>query len=157
MKKIIVLMGMMFIAMSNTFAKKGIKAVCAHISYGSEVNNMGLGAKFQYNLTDNIRLEPSMNYFFENETDLFDINANAHYLFPIENNIRIYPLAGLTFGRWGLSYDFPKGEVTRLGINLGGGAEMDITDNLMINAELKYQYVNDLDQAVFNIGVAYMF
>jgi outer membrane protein X len=48
-------------------------------------------------------------------------------------------------------------DVTRLGVNLGGGAECDITNNLMLNFELKYQFVSDFDQAVFNIGIAYMF
>ena len=42
-------------------------------------------------------------------------------------------------------------------VNLGGGAEMDITDKLMLNFELKYQFVSDLDQAIFNVGIAYMF
>lgn len=92
--------------------------------------------------------------------DLFDINANAHYLFPMASNIRVYPLAGLTFARW----DFGElvgakssNDVTRLGVNVGGGAEMDITDNLMLNFELKYQFVSDFDQAIFNFGIAYMF
>ena len=94
-----------------------------------------------------------MNYFFEkNGIDMFDINANAHYLFPMASNVRVYPLAGLTFARWDL------GKVTtRLGVNIGGGAEMDITDDLILNFELKYQTVSDLDQAIFNVGVAYIF
>jgi outer membrane protein X len=106
-------------------------------------------------------LEPSLNYSFENNgVDQFDINANAHYLFPMASNVRIYPLAGLTFARW----SFPQliggkfsNDATRLGINFGGGAEMDITDKLMLNFELKYQFVNDFDQAIFNFGIAYMF
>lgn len=101
-----------------------------------------------------------MNYFFKNEgIDEFDINANAHYLFPMSSNIRFYPLTGLTFAGWNFDYNIDgySTDVTRLGLNLGGGAEMDITDNLLINCELKYQFVNDLDQAIFNVGIAYMF
>ena len=153
MKKLIVLFSMMFFIMGNTFAQKGIQAAGVHLSYGTEIESFGIGVKYQYMITDNIRLEPSMNYFFENKgVDMFDINANAHYLFPMASNVRVYPLAGLTFARW----DFGK-VVTRLGVNVGGGAEMDITDNLMLNFELKYQVVSDLDQAVFNVGIAYMF
>jgi outer membrane protein X len=160
MKKIIVLIGMMFFLMNNTFAQKGIKGIGAHLSYGTEIEMVGLGLKFQYNITDNIRLEPSMNYFFKNEgINQFDVNANAHYLFPMSSNIRIYPLAGLTFARWNFDSEFEmfSNDVTRLGVNLGGGAEMDITSNLLINCELKYQFVSDLDQAIFNIGIAYIF
>ena len=157
MKKLIVLFSMMFFIMGSAFAQKGIQAAGIHLSYGTEIESFGIGVKYQYNITDNIRLEPSMNYFFENHgVDQFDINANAHYLFPMASNIRVYPLAGLTFARW----DFGKhlgDDVTRLGVNLGGGAEMDITDNLLLNFELKYQFVSDFDQAIFNVGIAYMF
>ena len=161
MKKFIVLFSMMFFIMGNAFAQKGIQAAGVHLSYGTEIESFGIGLKYQYNITDNIRLEPSMNYFFENNgIDQFDINANAHYLFPMASNVRIYPLAGLTFARW----SFPQliggkfsNDATRLGINFGGGAEMDITDKLMLNFELKYQLVNDFDQAIFNLGIAYMF
>ena len=161
MKKFIVLFSMMFFIMGNAFAQKGIQAAGVHLSYGTEIESFGIGIKYQYNITDNIRLEPSMNYFFENNgIDQFDINANAHYLFPMASNVRIYPLAGLTFARW----SFPQliggkfsNDATRLGINFGGGAEMDITDKLMLNFELKYQFVNDFDQAIFNFGIAYMF
>ena len=161
MKKFIVLFSMMFFIMGNAFAQKGIQAAGVHLSYGTEIESFGIGLKYQYNITDNIRLEPSMNYFFENNgIDQFDINANAHYLFPMASNVRIYPLAGLTFARW----SFPQliggkfsNDATRLGINIGGGAEMDITDKLMLNFELKYQLVNDFDQAIFNLGIAYMF
>ena len=161
MKKFIVLFSMMFFIMGNAFAQKGIQAAGVHLSYGTEIESFGIGLKYQYNITDNIRLEPSMNYFFEsNDIDQFDINANAHYLFPMASNVRVYPLAGLTFARW----SFPQliggkfsNDATRLGINIGGGAEMDITDKLMLNFELKYQLVNDFDQAIFNLGIAYMF
>ena len=161
MKKFIVLFSMMFFIMGNAFAQKGIQAAGVHLSYGTEIESFGIGLKYQYNITDNIRLEPSMNYFFENNgIDQFDINANAHYLFPMASNVRVYPLAGLTFARW----SFPQliggkfsNDATRLGINIGGGAEMDITDKLMLNFELKYQLVNDFDQAIFNLGIAYIF
>ena len=161
MKKFIVLFSMMFFIMGSAFAQKGIQAAGVHLSYGTEIESFGIGIKYQYNITDNIRLEPSMNYFFENNgIDQFDINANAHYLFPMASNVRVYPLAGLTFARW----SFPQliggkfsNDATRLGINFGGGAEMDITDKLMLNFELKYQFVNDFDQAIFNLGIAYMF
>jgi len=57
---------------------------------------LGLGAKFQYNLTAPIRLEGSFTYFLEkNYTSMWDLNANVHYLFPVSNEVTVYPLAGL--------------------------------------------------------------
>ena len=152
MKKLIVLFSMMFFIMGSAFAQKGIQAAGIHLSYGTGIESFGLGVKYQFNITNNIRLEPSLN-FAKNQ---FDINANAHYLFPMASNIRVYPLAGLTFANYG-GFDGINGTVTRLGINAGGGAEMDITDKLILNFEAKYQFVSDFDQAMFNVGIAYMF
>ena len=153
MKKLIVFICMMFFIMGSAFAQKGIQAFGVHLGYGSEIESASIGVKYQYNITNNIRLEPSANYFFEKKgIDMFDFNANAHYLIPTENNIRLYPLAGLTFNRW----DFGK-VVNRLGLNMGAGAEFDVSDNLFVNMELKYQIVKDFDQAVFNVGLTYMF
>ena len=97
MKKLIVFISMMFFIMGSAFAQKGIQAFGVHLGYGSEIESASIGVKYQYNITNNIRLEPSANYFFEKKgIDMFDFNANAHYLIPTENNIRLYPLAGLT-------------------------------------------------------------
>ena len=153
MKKLMILISMMFFIMGSAFAQKGIQAFGVNLGYGSEIESASIGVKYQYNITNNIRLEPSANYFFEKRgVDMFDLNANAHYLIPTENNIRLYPLAGLTFTRW----DFGK-VANRLGLNIGGGAEFDVSDNLFVNFELKYQIIKDLDQAVFNVGLTYIF
>ena len=160
MKKLIVIFSMMFFIMGNAFAQKGIQAAGVNLNYGTEISSIGLGVKYQYNITNNIRLEPSINYFFENDgVDMFDINATAHYLFPMASNIRLYPLAGLTYARWAADFGTDGAEIThsKFGLNLGGGAEFDITDELMMNFELKYQCVSDFNQAIFSIGLAYMF
>lgn len=160
MKKLIVLFSMMFFVMSSALAQKGIQAAGVHLSYGTEISSIGLGVKYQYNITDNIRLEPSINYFFENDgVDMFDFNATAHYLFPMANNVRLYPLAGLTVATWRADYGNDGAEVTKskFGMNLGGGGEFDITNELMVNFEIKYQLVSDFDQAIFSVGLAYMF
>ena len=160
MKKLIVIFSMMFFIMGNAFAQKGIQAAGVSLNYGTEISSIGIGVKYQYNITNDIRLEPSITYFFENKgLDMFDMNVNAHYLLPLASNIRLYPLAGLTYARWASDFGNGGAEITysKLGINLGGGAEFDITDELMMNFELKYQCVSDFDQAIFSIGLAYMF
>lgn len=62
MKKLIVLMSMMFFIMSSAMAQKDIKAIGVHLNYGTEIESFSFGAKYQQNLTNEIRLEPSMNY-----------------------------------------------------------------------------------------------
>ena len=75
---------------------------------------------------------------------------NGKVLNPTSMNC--FASTSLTFERW----DFGKVE-NRLGVNIGSGVEFDIADNWMANIELKYKLVKDLDQAVFTLGVAYMF
>lgn len=89
---------------------KGNKLL-VEICYGTEIESVGIGLKYQYNITDQIRIEPSMNYFFKNDgLSMFDINANIHYLFPIASNISLYPLAGFTYTNWHL--DLGKQAIT---------------------------------------------
>ena len=161
MKKLIVIFSMMFCIMGSAFAQKGIQVAGVSLNYGTEISSIGLGVKYQYNITNNIRLEPSITYFFENNkgVDMFDLNVNAHYLLPVQNNVRLYPLAGLTYATWRADFGHDGAELThnKFGINLGGGAEFDISDELMVNFEIKYQLVSDFDQAIFSVGLAYMF
>lgn len=69
MKKIIIAACMTLLSFSSVFAQKGKQAIGGNLSYGTEIESIGLGLKYQYNITDQIRIEPSMNYFFK-MTDL---------------------------------------------------------------------------------------
>ena len=93
MKKIIIAACMALLGCGSVFAQQGKQAIGGNLSYGTEIESVGIGLKYQYNITDQIRIEPSMNYFFKNDgLSMFDINANIHYLFPIASNISLYPL-----------------------------------------------------------------
>lgn len=67
MKKIFIFLGLMFVMLSSTYAQKGRQAIGFGLSYGTEIESAGLGIKYQYNITNPLRIEPSFNYFFENE------------------------------------------------------------------------------------------
>ena len=163
MKKLVLVICMFFACMGVSFAQQGIQAVGVHLSYGTEIENVGLGIKYQYNITNNLRFEPSMEYFFKKDNvDMYDINMNIHYLFPIQNQVRIYPLLGFTYTHWSLDMGELEGldvnaNESKFGANLGAGIEFDIANNWMMNFEAKYQLIDDFDQGVFNIGIAYMF
>lgn len=93
---------------------------------------------------------------------MFDINANVHYLFPVASNVRLYPLAGFTYTNWHLDLgkvgDYNvSGSDGKFGVNLGAGAEFNLAANWVMNLEIKYQLISDVDQGVFNLGVAYNF
>lgn len=87
--------------LSSTYAQKGRQAIGFGLSYGTEIESAGLGIKYQYNITNPLRIEPSFNYFFENDNvSMLDLNVNFHYLCPVAQSVKLYPLFGLTMSNW---------------------------------------------------------
>lgn len=162
MKKLLLLVCAAVMSLSAS-AQAGDKALGAQLVFGSETNNIGLGVKGQYYFTDQIRGEASVDYFFKNKgVSMWDINANVHYLFDVADKFKVYPLAGLGYTNWSYKYEFPglpvvEGSDGRLAVNLGGGAEYELTKDLSVNAELKYQIISNYNQLVLGVGVAYKF
>ena len=170
MKKLLLLVCAAVMSLSAS-AQAGDKAVGAQLVFGSETNNIGLGVKGQYYFTDQLRGEASVDYFFKNKgVSMWDINANVHYLFDVANKVKVYPLAGLGYTNWSYTNDVIvieengnkrttefKGSNGRLAINLGGGAEYELTKDLSVNAELKYQIISNYSQLALGVGVAYKF
>ena len=163
MKKLLLLVCAAVMSLSAS-AQAGDKAVGAQLVFGSETNSIGVGVKGQYYFTDQLRGEGSFDYFLKNKgISMWDINANVHYLFDVANKVKVYPLAGLGYTNWSYKYEYPghsviEGSDGRLAINLGGGAEYELTKDLSVNAELKYQIVsNNYSQLVLGVGVAYKF
>lgn len=168
-----------------SFAQKGQTAVGVNVLYGTEISNPGFGVKGQYNITDALRGEASFDYFLKKDGVTFwDINVNLHYLFDIANNVKVYPLAGVTYAHAsvgdsdladaaieaakaaGMPYNEAEiraeygdagGSEGKFGVNLGGGIQYDINNQWMVNFEAKYQIISNFDQAVFSVGAAYKF
>lgn len=170
MKKLFMVAIILMVGVGAAMAQKDVKAVGLNLNYGSEISNLGFGAKFQYGITDAIRIEPSFNYYLEKESKgLWDASVNVHYLFDVAEQIKFYPLAGLGYANsknegWSVDLDgdddaemsesYESGEFI---VNLGVGAEYLLTEKLAIGAELKYQIINNFNQVVFGIGATYRF
>ena len=168
MKKLLCLL--VFFASVVTYAQKGDMSIGVQAGYGSEIESLGLGVNFTYNVTDNIALVPSFDYFFGKdesgvETSMWDFNADVHYNFTIADKMYAYPLAGLTYTSWkaeasgfGVTVSSTDGY---FGINLGGGFMYDVTPNIGLGAELKYQLLtgdgSDGSQVVFGVKATYKF
>ena len=144
-------------------AQAGDKALGAQLVFGSETNSLGFGVKGQYYFTDHIRGEGSFDYFFKRKgLSMWDVNANVHYLFDVADKFKVYPLAGLGYTNWSYKYEYAgapvvEGSDGRLAVNLGGGVEYELTKNLNVNAEAKYQIISNYNQLVLGVGVAYKF
>lgn len=137
------------------------------IGVGDSFTNYGLGAKFQYNVTSPLRLEGSFTYFLKKDyVTMWDLSLNAHWLFPIAENIAVYPLAGIGLLNSGVDIDLGLGELgiadvsssqSDLVFNLGGGIDYRLTNKLILNAEVKYKISDLWDRSVISVGLAYKF
>lgn len=137
--------------------EKGEIAVGGNLVLGSgdSYTNYGIGAKFQYNVINRLRLEPSFTYFLKKDNlSMWDLSVNAHYLFPVAEKIAVYPLAGLSI--LGLNPEYGDSD-TEIGLNLGGGADYQLTDKLFLNLELKYKIHDNWDRFLVSVGVGYKF
>lgn len=156
MKKFLALAIVALVGVATASAQKGAMAVGGNLLYGTEINSVGLGVKFQYGILEHLRGEGSFNYYFQNKGfRMWDLNANAHYVFDITEKFHAYPLAGLTVVN--KSYSDIDDSITRFGLNLGGGCEYDVNEHWRVNAEFKYSIVSTIDQAVFSLGAVYKF
>lgn len=154
MKKFLFLMVAVIMGIGSMSAQKGEKSLGINLNYGSEVETVGLGAKFQYGFTQAIRGEIAFNHFFEKDgLKMWDLEATAHYLLPLSERTTFYPLAGVCFTKASVA----GWSESKWGANLGGGIEFDLVDNLKLDFEAKYQLVSDMDQAIISVGISYKF
>ncbi|GHV48630.1 hypothetical protein FACS1894181_04920 [Bacteroidia bacterium] len=140
--------------------EKGDMAAGGNLVLGSgdSFTNIGIGAKFQYNVTTPIRLEGSFTYFLKKDyLTMWDLSANAHWLFPVADKITVYPLAGLGILNYGSSYGSYSASTSDIAFNLGGGIDYKLTDKLILNAELKYKISDTWDRLLLSAGLAYKF
>ena len=162
MKKILALVCMMMLGMSFAQAQvhQGETAVGANLVYGSEIASMGIGARFQYGVLDQVRAEVGLNYFFEkNHLSWWDVNINAHYLLGLWNEqLYVYPLAGINYTMVDYKGELnEKGEENHIGLNLGAGIEYELNEHFGVNLEYRHTIIRKVDQGVFGLGVNYKF
>jgi outer membrane protein X len=128
------------------------------LGLGDSCTNYGIGAKFQYNATNPLRLEGSFTYFLKKDNlTMWDLSANAHWLFPVADKVTVYPLAGLGILNYGSSYGGYSASSSDIAFNLGGGIDYKLTDKLALNAELKYKISDTWDRLLLSAGLAYKF
>jgi len=178
MKKFL-MVAIMMLSSTMMFAEAGDMNIGANVNYSldSDYKNFGIGVKVQWEFADKLRAEPSFNYYFKKDyVSLWDININAHYLINLgKSGFNLYPIAGVCLigatmdvGKYtghidsdsGISGSFTKTGTetkTKIGANLGAGIEYPLTDALKINAEFKYQLVEDYDRPIISAGISYAF
>ena len=152
---------------SSAYSNEGL-SFGAELAYAGKMEAFGLGARLLYGLNENIRFDLSDHYYFKKEYKyLDDLNLNVHYLFDVADNLQLYPLAGVTLLLWKVEFDDYNFQTdtwfknsfsdSKFGVNLGGGAQYALTDQLLLNGELKFQIISDTNQLVISAGVIYKF
>lgn len=140
---------------------------------GVSLTNFGVGAKFQYNVTNPIRLEADVDYWLKDKgCDVFDASVNVHYLVGLSDKFSIYPLVGIGYARIGGIFEYDEDDIKRANyddddeissslnrflFNVGIGAQYALSEKLSIGLEVKYQYLKDFNRMPISIGVAYKF
>jgi len=170
MKKVfqIAMIAIAAVAMSMPAAAQqaGDKAVGGNlvIGTGDSYTNVGIGAKFFYNVTDPIRLAGEFDYFLKKDyLSMWDFTVYGHYLFPVADQVLIYPSLGL--GMIGFKWNFPsspyyesvKDSDSKFAFSLGGGADYALTDVLTLNGELRIKFYDGNNRVNFAFGIAYKF
>lgn len=121
--------------------------------------NFIIGAKFQYQPIQLIRLEAAVDFGIKDKAcSTINAMANVHFMIPVADRFYLYPLAGLGYGS--LKVD-TGGNVNatfdKFAFNVGIGAEYEITDNVGLNFEFKYKYMEDYSSLPILIGATYKF
>ena len=159
MKKLLVAVCVALFSIAASAQIQGDITAGGHVSYASKIKTVGIGVDIQYNLTDQIRGEASWTYYLKRHNSTTNtVDANLHYLFNVgTDKLYVYPLAGLNYAI--TTTDLQEGRSHsdgELGINLGGGIQYELKDNLDLKAEVKYT-VGDFNPVIIGAGVVYHF
>ena len=158
-KMFVILTVMAMSVMTVSAQTKGDMAVGGNVIYAIgeyDYSNIGLGAKFQYNIMDPLRLEGGFNYLLKKDNISFwDLSAYAHYLFNVADKINVYPIAGIGILGAKSSYSEGSDSNTKLAISLGAGIDYSLTEKLALTADYKYKIVDNSNFSFISVGIAY--
>lgn len=145
-------------------SEQGEKSLIGHIGLQSDPGRFLIGAQGRYVIADNIRIAPDVSFIFpKNKVTGLDVNLNAHYVFDLESNVSVYPLAGIAMqnarysgGQWIGEYKTKSSSSTEWGFNLGAGGSYNLNSNSFLNLEMKYTF-SDADCFTFAFGYGIKF
>lgn len=158
MKKIALFLVCLVVGISTSFAQRaGDSSIGVNLNYASETS-FGIGARYQYNFTDNIRVEPEFNYYFKHDyCSFWDLGANMSYLFPVASDVTLYPLVGFGYMHGKAEVDGYSSSDGSFQAKLGAGVEFQLLPTTKLIIEPKYQFNDFENQFIITAGIAYCF
>ena len=135
----ILMLVLLVFTFSDSSAQIGFKGVGGRLGFvTADASQSGIIFGGHVNLGEiipGLALVPSVDYWSD-DLDFLSINGNVRYYFPSGGNIDLFAVGGLGFVRISVpEVSTPFGTVgggsaTEIGLNLGGGAEIPLSDNL---------------------------
>ncbi len=139
--------------------------------YGDDIDDIGINARAYINSKDHrFCFGPEFSFFsntsqtsnnLQKESELFELNFNAHYIFEIAKGLGVYPLTGMNFSHekeeifeGGLLEE--KETANEFGWNIGGGVHYQLYANWLVFIEYDY-LISELSQNSISGGIIYTF
>ena len=146
----------------STHAQQGEKALGINLLSGfhaNDIRSVGLGAKFLYNVTNPIRLAGELDFSkcVKNSYNygLQDLSVYLHYIIPVRDQM-IYPVVGIGNFKIKMNNKSISSSISKTVFTLGLGTERALTNNLVLNAELRYKSHGG-NHIIAAVGLAYKF
>lgn len=153
MRKMIVLLVLAAITTVG-YAQKGQTSGGFTLGYTFDTDNVTAGLDLRYNLTNEVRLAPSLTHYIKHRHwSAWAIDVNAHYVVQVTDMFGFYPLGGVGLTFWDIA---GHGE-NRFGLNVGLGGEIYATKEITVGLEMKYNIVEDFSQALIGMRIGYNF
>lgn len=158
MKRILFFIAFVILVANSSTAQNARMAIGTHFNMGTAITEFGAGVKAQVYLTDNFRLEPSLDWMADSETSIYSmwsVNLSAQYLLNVTDKLNIYPYLGAAYSAWTdddsiFDEDNPDYRVAPIA---GAGVEYYFNKWLGIYGELEYQFNADYQQSLISLGV----
>lgn len=136
------------------------------ISYGPNIEKVGLNLRTYNYYKPNIRVGSELNIFTPYEhgitsqiTDyLAEGMVNIHYLLPVNNKVSFYPIGGIHI-KFGVEKQSlpPNEDVSTItlisGLNIGAGLQYEVSNKSYLFAEYKYSTSKEFNRGVPTIGI----
>lgn len=153
MKKLLLLAALLFAGASSAFAQQqGDVEFGLGASYLTKGEWLGLAGKARYGLLKNVRLDAGVTFYLpKSKASEMEMSLNAHYLLPIAEGLKLYPLAGVSYFHH-KNGDFKKECV---GANLGGGVSYQLSPSVSLGAEGKYVLFGDHGMPAVGVNVMF--
>lgn len=145
---------------------RGEKTLGLFVGYNTYNREPVAGAQFTYRFNRLLRLSPSVDYIFRRHgVDALAIDLNMDFLFPLSHGkIALYPYAGITYASWNYhgaavdpEFNETSSRISRFGLNLGGGLDMNLTRSLRLSVKAGYTVIKEFHGANITAGIHYIF